>query len=152
MKSNAILGILLIGSLTLNVFYYFESKEEHDGSGVDKCVSTPGYEVASTLSNEELRSLTDQYKSSLPTGKETWGGIVTRTAIDEIFCPDSVNALVFYLAKDSTCRFGPADTGTFVIFTGGFAESDGTGNYRVIDKGIKNYYPRQWCPPSCLTR
>jgi hypothetical protein len=119
MKTTTVLGILLIGSLTLNYFLYRETQKDDDIVPVDMtCSATNGFETQVSISNDEARGFISEYKSTLTDPDSILGGIITRSALDSIMCTPDCNAISYSFARDSIGKTGPSGNGVFVIFSG----------------------------------
>ncbi len=146
MKTSNIIGILLLGSLALNVYFYLDR-----GASEPECPAEPGFEVPVELTEDEAIMYTDNFKNILESNDTIEGGIVTRSAFEEMMCNPGCNAISYSFAIDPSGEVGPPDGGIFVVFAGVKATENPETGALIIDKtGSKYYYTRRWCPPSCL--
>ncbi len=146
-KTEKGLAICLTGSIILNVFLWWYS----DPKSAD-CFVTSGYMIPAKIDKGLVTRYVDNYRVSMTSPDSTLGGIITRSAFDEMMCLKNCNAIAFVLAKDSSGTDGPGALGTFVIFQGVEVDYDeATRTIRSVNEiGSAYYLTHNWCPPSCM--
>lgn len=148
MKTSTVLGILLVCSMTLNYWLWREYDERGE---LAECFATRGFEPQGYIDDAQAREFMAAYKDSLTAPDTTLGGIITRSAFDEILCTADCNAISYTFATDVSGRTGPGGNGVFVIFSGLNVKYD-EETKKIIDYkdlGIKKYITQHWCPPTC---
>ena len=150
METKTVLTILLVGSIGLNIYCYFNREGELVPN--PDCVITEGFDTPKEISEEDAQRFSAEYKISLPDNDTTIGGIITRTALEEILCTSNCNAIAYSLARDESGSFGPAENGVFIVLTGVDVvldpETRKITSVRRVD--TNNYIGGYWCPPSCV--
>jgi len=145
MKTVPILTSCLIISVAYNVYQFINTKPPEPIT----CPTLPGFGETRLLSKDEAEMFINQYRMSLKDPDDIIGGVITRTAFDEILCTKSCNSIAYSFARDSSGETGPANNGVFAIFSG-VNVIDENGTIRVTDLSTELYVPRNWCPPSCI--
>jgi len=142
---KTLLGILLAGSVILNIWFWYS-----DDLGSTDCYVTPGFQEPETITEESARGDAEIYKSTLSDGDSITGGIITRSAFDELLCTEKCNGISYTLARtrDSDGKL----SGVFVIYNGVNVEYDESSRkiITVTGLGTQYYTTRHWCPPTCF--
>lgn len=147
--STAIMGILLISSVSLNVYYLTDQSGQPPED--PKCIITDGFGSVKKLTDDEVRNYKNQYLATLKDPDKIEGGIITRLALNDLFCSKDCNAISYEFLRDSTATHGPRGNGVFVVIKGVNvtydAENDQITDVRKVNPN--NYIGGYWCPPSC---
>jgi hypothetical protein len=148
MKIVPILTSCLIISVAYNVYQFTKTTPPEPII----CPTLPGYGEVRRISKDEANGFINQYRMSSDNPELVLGGIITRTAFDDLLCTKSCNAIAYSFAIDSLGQVGPENRGTFPIFTAVNVEYDDSNNTikRVNDLNIERSVPHNWCPTACI--
>lgn len=147
MKICYIIGVLLAGSIILNIYLY-----SNGDFAVTECVTTEAFSPPVTITTEAAKSYFEQYRDALISPDSITGGVITRAAFDEMLCVDKCNGITYTLARDASGTTGLPEKAVFIILQPAFIEYD-TDNRKILSVTPVNdskYIAGNWCPPSCL--
>lgn len=148
MKIVPVLTSCLIISVAYNVYQFANPCPPEPVT----CPTLPGFGDTHTLSRDEAEGMINQYRMSSDNPELVIGGIITRSAFDQLMCNKDCNAIAYAFAIDSLGEIGPENRGIFPIITGVNVEYDESNNTikKVTELNLERYVPRNWCPPSCI--
>lgn len=140
-KISVFLAVILAGSVILNVIFWYNS----DTQNTD-CFVTAGFEPPEPVEKELARQYLENYQSTMREG-DNLGGIITRSAFDELMCVEKCNAISYTFGRmpDKEGKL----SGLFVIYNGVYVEEDAAG-IKVNDLNMPFFMSRHWCPPTCF--
>ena len=147
MEKTTVLSLLLTGSIILNVILWFL----RDPMSAE-CYATSGFEAPTTISATQAQEYLEAYRQTLEPPQVITGGIITRSAFDEMMCREKCNAISYSFALDASRGTGPGDAGIFMIASGVNVTYDEAARRitSVNNIGSSYYITRHWCPPSCM--
>ena len=143
MKKLAIaLAVLLAGSVVLNVMFWYDSNLENTD-----CFVTAGFEEPERIEPGVAREYAEMYSSTVPDG-DNLGGIITRSAFDELLCVENCNAInyTFGRMKDKDGRLSKI----FVMFNGVNVVTENGTITEIKNLDTPFFMTRHWCPPTCF--
>jgi hypothetical protein len=146
---KALLILFLAISIGVNVYQYFECQETQQPP-VITCYVTEGFGDSRQINKDEATRYEERYKfltARIDTIKS--GGIITRKALDELFCSQDCNALAYSLGVDESGTIA-ADSCAFITITGANVTYDETGKPVIKNLSLPYYLPNLWCPPQCI--
>lgn len=154
MKVSAILFMLLLVSMIYSYYLYTELEKTKLVLTDTTCFKDFGFGEARTISEDQAKSFSIEYKRTLTDPDSITGGLITRAAFDSLLCDSAVNGIAYFLARDTTGTIGPGGNGVFLFLTGVNVTVEGsTGaveSVKTLDLPL--YIPQHWCPPTCLTK
>lgn len=148
MRYSTIVTLLLIASVSFNVYFWTGDREEAPDP---ECHITPGFHTPVEINDEAAARFAEEYAATLGTDEKTVGGIITRSAFDAMLCTEECNAVGYMLCRDNSGGTGPGDKGVFVVFRGLNVKFDPESNEikEVRKLSTPNFIGGYWCPPSC---
>ena len=133
MKTKQILTLLLVFSVSVNIFIYLTSFLQ---GGEIK-----GYAPASTVSEETASNDINSYSSE---SGGTAGGIISGSAFREIFSNPNANAVAYRFAKDGG--------GTvYIVLEGAQVVEENAEIRSATMTGASLNRANNWCPPNCVS-
>jgi len=147
MKTSTLLSLLLTVSVVTNIWFWYNKK-----TGMTDCYVTAGFEAPVRVNPDRASGYAREYSTSLPPADKTLGGVITRSAFDELMCKENCNAIGYTFARDSSGDMGGDKTGVFVILTGlSVAVDPETQEIKEVKSlGEPYFITRHWCPPTCF--
>jgi hypothetical protein len=147
MRPATVLSILLTGSVILNVILWWKDDPESE-----TCFATSGFKTPTAISSDDASRYYNEYVTSLIPPDTITGGVITRSALDEMLCLKDCNAIAYSLARDASGTVGGDNKGAFVILQGVNVEYDAESKLikKVTGVGSSYYVTSHWCPPTCL--
>ena len=139
--TKVILGVIAAGSIILNILFWYNPNLMNTN-----CYSTQGFQTPVKVGKVTAKRYADDYVNNPTTGPILTGGIITRSAFDEMMCIEGCNAISYTLGRERDAAGNL--TGIIVIFNGVNAQNVG-GRYVGNDIGTGFYISRNWCPPNC---
>lgn len=148
MRYSTIVTLLLIGSVSFNIYYWTGEREDAPDP---ECHITGPFADPKSISDDEAARFSEEYMGSLGTDEKTIGGIISRAAFDAMLCTEECNAVGYMLSRDKEGSTGPSDNGVFVVFRGLNVKYDPeTKEITEVRKlHTPNFIGGYWCPPSC---
>jgi hypothetical protein len=145
-STNIVLGVLLIGSLALNVYCWTDEK-----STTEECNHTHPFTDAAVIDESDARRYEEAYRTTLQDEDKTLGGIFSRAAFEKLLCTESCNAVAYTFGRDESGENGPEGRGVFIMIKGVHVDYDEERNEirSIRNLGTETYIGGYWCPPSC---
>jgi hypothetical protein len=156
MKSQTLLNFILATVIVVLLFYIRSSAERKEyqpaldlsspADGNCRYNDIGGFAGAINVSKTTAREQAQAYETfAISQGSQVFGGVISKAALDSLFCNGNFNGLSYKLAMDPTAKHGVSKA-VFVII-GGVNVKDNV----VISQGNSFYTNNLWCPPSCLS-
>ncbi len=148
MRYSTIATLLLIASVTFNIYLWTGDREEAPDP---ECHVTPGFNTPVEIDDEVAARFAEEFAGSLGPDEKTVGGIISRSAFDAMLCAKECNAIGYVLSRDKSGTTGPGDNGVFVVFRGLHVKYDTDSNEIIEIRKLNtpNFIGGYWCPPSC---
>jgi hypothetical protein len=155
MKRSIILNYLLFTTIIVLLFYIRTTAVSNEipppDPGVQGCnySETTGFADARTISRAEGSSTTKEYiKVATARGDNIFGGVISKTVLDSLFCTGNFNGLAYSFAIDQNGTVLPKNS-TFIIVSGVTIQYNQNGMPEITAQSMNNYLPNTWCPPNC---
>ncbi len=157
MKKQTILNGILIAVIGVLLFYIRISADSHQ---TELLIPVPSPGPASGCAFDQIggfaqavpvqRTTAGAYAAAYQTFAErnsstTLGGVISKAALDSLFCGGNYNGLAYRLAMDPSGKFGPANA-VFIVIGGVNVQ-----NNSIVSQSGNYYTTNLWCPPSCMT-
>jgi len=116
-----------------------------DSVSVPDCPDQAGYSpTVLILSPDEVHAGIEEFKSNHP-GAIAYGGVFSRTSLDELLCITPTNGVGYYLLQDPSEHGKP---GKIYIVLAGVNMPVSPGD--SVSRSSSWYMPNNWCPPTCV--
>ena len=161
MKKPSFVNVLLTTTIVVLLFYIRTSADEPTPSQrLDLSPPTPqaacdysrisGFAPAQSMAKGEVQELYNAYTGGATSRGETvYGGIISKAALDSIFCSGNFNALSYRLVKDVNGRKTQNGNNIFIVISG--TNVDMRSGSPVISGSSAYFLPNLWCPPNCAS-
>jgi hypothetical protein len=158
MKKQTLLNIMLTTVIVVLLFYIKSTAGRHENMAIDPALlggtcrydQINGFAAGKSVTRAEARTQATAFQTyATNQGNTILGGVISKTALDSLFCSGNYNGLAYKLAMDPTGKNGPANA-IFVI-VGGVNVATVNGKLEIASQSSSFYTNNLWCPPSCLS-
>lgn len=159
MKKQTILNYILATFIVVLLFYirtsadYPEKQPMSDPillGGTCNYSNVGGFAAAKAVERATARTQATAFQEfAAGRGMTILGGVISKAALDSLFCGGVYNGLAYQLAMDPSGKHGPANS-IFVI-VGGVKAEDVNGTMTIKSQSSNFYTNNLWCPPSCMS-
>jgi hypothetical protein len=133
MKTTKLLSLLLVLSVSVNLFVYFTS--------MIPATEINSYASPATVSEQDAERDINAYSAE---NEGTAGGIITGSTFSQIFSNENANAVSYRLAADPSGNIYIVLEGANVVMEEGQIKS-------AVKAGSGLYRANNWCPPNCVS-
>ena len=156
MKKPSVLNLLLSTTIICLVFYIRTTADSNpeplpQPEPQSQCnfSKSTGFSPANSISRSETGALAENY-GNFAAGRNDniTGGIISKAALDSLFCTGNFNALSYRLMMDPSGRTGPANS-VFIVIAGVNVAYANNGQVTITSQSASSYRPNLWCPPTC---
>ena len=159
MKKQTILNYGFVTCIVVLLFYIRSTADQplqpngwYYGQGNQTCRydQINGFTTSKRVSNADARTQTAEFASfASRQGINIMGGVISKSAIDSLFCGGEYNGLAYQFAIDPTGQDGP--TNAIFVIVGGVNVQGFDTKPVIISQSEEFFKNNMWCPPGCMS-